>query len=77
MFPANRTKFAIGTGRRFRAIARANNQRTEGKRILVETIKALTEIEGVGGVHLIGYRDESILADVIIEAGLKPKAIPA
>jgi methylenetetrahydrofolate reductase (NADPH) len=58
-------------------IARADDQRTEGKRILVETIKALTEIEGVGGVHLMGYRNECVLADAIIEAGLKPKATPA
>jgi methylenetetrahydrofolate reductase (NADPH) len=54
-------------------IARAEDQRAEGKRILVETINALTEIEGVGGVHLMGYRNEGVLADAIVEAGLRPK----
>jgi methylenetetrahydrofolate reductase (NADPH) len=53
-------------------IARAGDQRGEGKRILVETINALAGIEGVGGVHLMGYRNEGVLADAIIEAGLRP-----
>jgi len=52
-------------------IARADDQRAEGKRLLIETIHALAEIEGVGGVHLMGYKNERILAETIVEAGLR------
>jgi methylenetetrahydrofolate reductase (NADPH) len=52
-------------------IARAPDQRAEGKKILIETIRRLTEIEGVAGVHLMGYKNERVLAEVIVEAGLR------
>jgi 5,10-methylenetetrahydrofolate reductase len=52
-------------------IARADNQQREGQTILVETIRRLAEIEGVAGVHLMGHRNEQVLAEAIIEAGLR------
>jgi methylenetetrahydrofolate reductase (NADPH) len=52
-------------------IARAPDQRAEGKKILIETILRLREIEGVAGVHLMGYKNERVLAEVIVEAGLR------
>ncbi|WP_109121098.1 methylenetetrahydrofolate reductase C-terminal domain-containing protein [Azospirillum sp. TSO22-1] len=52
-------------------VARVADQKAEGKRILVETIRALAEMEGVAGVHLMGHRNESVLADAIVESGLR------
>ncbi len=52
-------------------IGRAADQRAEGKRVAIETIQALASIEGVGGVHLMGYRNEMVLAEIIVESGLR------
>ena len=49
-------------------IAAAADQRAEGRRICVETIQSLRRIEGVAGVHLMGHRNEAVLAQVIAEA---------
>jgi methylenetetrahydrofolate reductase (NADPH) len=35
-------------------------------------IHALRRIEGVAGVHLMGHRNEETLAQIIVEAGLRP-----
>lgn len=53
-------------------IARASDQKAEGKKVLIETIRSLAEIEGVAGVHLMGHKNERVLADVIVDAGLRP-----
>jgi 5,10-methylenetetrahydrofolate reductase len=52
-------------------IENAADQRAEGKAVLIETIQRLAAIEGVGGVHLMGYRNEDILAQAIVESGLR------
>jgi 5,10-methylenetetrahydrofolate reductase len=54
-----------------RRIAQAPDQKAEGKKVLIETIHRLAEIEGVRGVHLMGYKNERTLAEVIVEAGLR------
>lgn len=48
----------------------ADDQKAEAKSICVETIAALREIQGVGGVHLMGYRNEATLVEIISEAGI-------
>lgn len=45
----------------------------EGVRITVEVIKALREIEGVAGVHVMGLGREDSVRRVIEEAGLLPR----
>jgi 5,10-methylenetetrahydrofolate reductase len=52
-------------------IEAAADQRAEAKAVLVETIRQLADIEGVGGVHLMGYRNEGVLVQAIIESGLR------
>ena len=57
-------------------IAAAADQRAEGLRVAVETIRALRGIEGVAGVHLMGHRNEATLARIIVDAGLRtPRAV--
>ena len=55
-------------------IAAAEDQRAEGRRVCVETIRALRGIEGVAGVHLMGHKNEAALARIIVEAGLREPA---
>lgn len=45
----------------------------EGKKICVEIIQQVREIEGVAGVHLMAYRQEELVAEIIKEAGLLPR----
>lgn len=51
----------------------ASSQRQEGKRICVEIIQQLREIEGISGVHVMAYRQEEFVAEIIEEAGLLPR----
>jgi len=45
----------------------------EGKQICVEIIQQVREIEGVAGVHVMAYRQEELVAEIIDEAGLLPR----
>ncbi len=45
----------------------------KGKRICVEIIQQVREIEGVAGVHVMAYRQEELVAEIIAEAGLLPR----
>jgi methylenetetrahydrofolate reductase (NADPH) len=51
----------------------ANKKREEGKRICVEIIEQVREMEGVAGVHVMAYRQEELVAEIIEEAGLLPR----
>jgi methylenetetrahydrofolate reductase (NADPH) len=52
-------------------IAGAENQKAEAKTVLVETMRAVSEIEGVAGVHLMGYRNDDMLAEAIAESEIR------
>jgi methylenetetrahydrofolate reductase (NADPH) len=47
----------------------------EGKRICVEIIQQVKEIPGVAGVHVMAYRQEELVAEIIEEAGLLPRPL--
>ncbi|MFW5942909.1 MAG: methylenetetrahydrofolate reductase [Chloroflexota bacterium] len=48
-------------------------KQAEGKRICVEIIEQISEIRGVAGVHVMAYRQEELVAEIIEEAGLLPR----
>ena len=48
-------------------------QREEGKQICIEIIQQVRQIEGVAGVHVMAYRQEELVAEIIEEAGLLPR----
>lgn len=48
--------------------------RAEGKRLCVEIIQQVREIPGVSGVHLMAYRQEELVAEIVEEAGLLPRS---
>lgn len=54
-----------------RRIAAARDQKDEGRRVCLEIIRALTQIDGVAGVHLMGHKNEGVLADIIAASGLR------
>ena len=44
--------------------------RAEGKKICVEIIEQVREIEGISGVHVMAYRQEELVAEIIEESGI-------
>ena len=50
-------------------------QREEGKQICIEIIQQVREIEGVSGVHIMAYRQEELVAGIVLESGLLPRPI--
>jgi methylenetetrahydrofolate reductase (NADPH) len=53
--------------------AAPGEQRQEGKRICIEMIQQVREVKGVSGVHVMAYRQEELVAEIIEEAGLLPR----
>jgi methylenetetrahydrofolate reductase (NADPH) len=51
--------------------------RDEGIAICVEIIQQVREIEGVAGVHVMAYRQEEVVAEIVHRAGLFPRILPA
>jgi len=49
------------------------NQQDEGKQICIELIEELKEIEGIAGVHIMAYRQEELVAEIVEKAGLLPR----
>lgn len=47
--------------------------RTEGKRICIEIIEQIREIPGVAGVHVMAYRQEHLVPEILGEVGLLPR----
>jgi methylenetetrahydrofolate reductase (NADPH) len=48
-------------------------QKEEGKKICIEIIQQVRDIPGVSGVHVMAYRQEELVAEIIQEAGLLPR----
>jgi len=42
----------------------------EGKRLCVDIIQQIREIKGVSGVHIMAYKQEELVPEIIAEAGL-------
>ena len=51
-------------------LAKSKNQKEEGKQICVETMQQIREIEGVSGVHVMAYRQEELVAEIIQQSGV-------
>lgn len=51
-------------------LAGADNQKQEGRKICIELIQQLREIEGVSGVHVMAYRQEEAVTDIIQQSGV-------
>jgi methylenetetrahydrofolate reductase (NADPH) len=51
-------------------------QAEEGIRICVEIIQQVREIAGIHGVHIMAYRQEETVAEIVHRAGLFPRRAP-
>ena len=48
----------------------AAKQKLEGKRLCIEMIQQIREIEGVAGVHVMAYRQEELVSEIIVDSGV-------
>jgi len=58
---------------RIAAKEKGEPQREEGKRLAVEMIKELAEVEGVAGVHIMAVEWEEAVPEIVEMAGLLPR----
>lgn len=57
-------------------LASAEKPRLEGRKICVELIEQIREIEGVHGVHVMAYRQEEAVAEIIDASGVLEGRVP-
>ncbi|HYB11064.1 MAG TPA: methylenetetrahydrofolate reductase [Alphaproteobacteria bacterium] len=57
-------------------LAGAAKPKEEGRRICVELIQQIRDIKGVSGVHVMAYRQEEAVADVIATSGVLQGRVP-
>ena len=48
----------------------ASNQKDEGKRICIDLIQEIREIAGVSGVHVMAYRQEEYVSEIVHQSGV-------
>lgn len=48
----------------------AADQKKEGKQIAIDIINEVKEIEGVSGIHVMAYRQEEFVAEIVHESGV-------
>jgi len=51
-------------------LRKAEKPGREGKRLCIELIQQVREIAGVSGVHVMAYRQEELVAEIVEESGL-------
>jgi methylenetetrahydrofolate reductase (NADPH) len=54
----------------------ARRQKLEGEKICLELIQQIREIEGVSGIHMMAYRQEETVAEIIDASGVLEGRIP-
>lgn len=59
-----------------RLLAAGKKQKTEGRKICVELMQQLQEIEGVAGVHIMAYRQEAAVKQIVKDSGVLGDRVP-
>ena len=54
----------------------ATDQKAEGKRLCIELIQEIREIKGVAGVHVMAYRQEEYVSEIVHESGVLKGRLP-
>ncbi len=57
-------------------VAGARNQKREGKQLCIDLIQEIREIQGVSGVHVMAYRQEETVAEIIDASGVLQGRVP-
>jgi len=58
-------------------LERASKPAEEGKKIAIEMIQQVREIAGVKGVHVMAYRREHLVGEIIAESGVLRERLAA
>ena len=53
----------------------AKCESAEGKRICIEILQEIAEIEGISGVHVMVHKHEELLAEIIRDSGVRERGI--
>ena len=48
----------------------AQDQKQEGKQLCIDIINEVKEIKGVSGIHVMAYRQEEFVAEIVHESGV-------
>jgi methylenetetrahydrofolate reductase (NADPH) len=59
-----------------RLLGAGKKQKTEGRNICVEMMQQLKEIEGVAGVHVMAYRQEQSVKQIVKDSGVLGDRVP-
>lgn len=51
--------------------------RAESIQICIELIEQIREVEGVAGIHVMAYRQEELVAEIVQRLGLSPRLSPS
>jgi 5,10-methylenetetrahydrofolate reductase len=51
-------------------LAGASDQKQEGKKLCIELIQQIRGIPGVAGVHVMAYRQEELVSEIILSSGV-------
>jgi 5,10-methylenetetrahydrofolate reductase len=51
-------------------LEQAEKPKSEGRKICVELMQEVKEIEGVSGVHVMAYRQEEFVAEIVTQSGV-------
>lgn len=57
-------------------LRKADKPKLEGKKICIELIQQLREVAGVAGVHVMAYRQEELVAEIIQQSGVLAGRVP-
>ncbi len=57
-------------------LAKADKPKLEGMKLCIEMIQQISEIEGVSGVHIMAYRQEEAVAEIIDASGVLGGRVP-
>ncbi|MCP4186601.1 MAG: methylenetetrahydrofolate reductase [Gammaproteobacteria bacterium] len=57
-------------------LAGASDQKNEGQKICIELIQQIREIAGVSGIHIMAYRQEEAVAEIVRQSGVLEGRVP-
>lgn len=57
-------------------LAGAEDAKREGRKICIEMMQQVKEIEGVAGVHVMAYRQEQCVAEMVTASGVLDERLP-
>ena len=59
-----------------RRVAGAEKQALEGRQVCIDLIQEIREIKGVSGIHMMAYRQEETVAEIIQKSGVLNGRVP-